>query len=127
MKRLLTIITTMMLAMTMEAQSPLILGESHAMLRVKNETKYLLLPVQEKEENAHIAVVDSRNEMVQRLNVRLAVDKVDYYVPLDLSKLSTLNSQLSTFDPRPSTLILDITFHGERRTTGAIKDFLCCK
>ena len=88
MKRLLTIITTMMLAMTMEAQSPLILGESHAMLRVKNETKYLLLPVQEKEENAHIAVVDSRNEMVQRLNVRLAVDKVDYYVPLDLSKLS---------------------------------------
>ena len=127
MKRLLTIITTMMLAMTMEAQSPLILGESHAMLRVKNETKYLLLPVQEKEENAHIAVVDSRNEMVQRLNVRLAVDKVDYYVPLDLSKLSTLNSQLSTFDPRPSTLILDITFHGERRTTGAIKDFVCWK
>ena len=71
------------------AQSPMILGENHAMLRVKQGKKYLLLPVQEKEENANIAVLNGHNEMVKRLNVRLAVDKVDYWVPLELS---TLNS-----------------------------------
>ena len=98
------------------AQSPMILGENHAMLRVKQGKKYLLLPVQEKEENANIAVLNGHNEMVKRLNVRLAVDKVDYWVPLELS---TLNSQLST--------LLDITFHGDRRQTGAIKDFACWK
>lgn len=103
--------TALLMAVTVKAQGPMILGENHAMLRVKQGTKYLLLPVQEKEENAHIAVLDGRNEMVKRLNVRLAVDKVDYYVPFE-----TRNAQL-----------LDITFHGDRRTTGAVKDFVCWK
>ena len=90
---------------------PKVLGENHAMVRVKQGQKYLLLPVQEKEENAHIAVLDGRNEMVKRLNVRLAVDKVDYYVPLELKQAQ----------------LLDITFQGDRRTTGAVKDFACWK
>ncbi|MBR5083111.1 MAG: DUF4980 domain-containing protein [Prevotella sp.] len=109
MKKLLTLMAAILMALTMKAQSPIILGENHAMLRLEQNKTYLLLPVQEKEENAHIAVLDERNEMVKRLNVRLAVDKVDYYVPLEIK-----NAQL-----------LDITFHGDRRTTGAVKDFVC--
>ena len=98
--------------LTAKAQTqPMVLSENHAMLRLKQETKYLLLPVQEKEENANIAVLDTRNEMVRRLNVRLAVDKVDYFVPFEIK-----NGQL-----------LDITFHGDKRTTGAMKDFVCWK
>ena len=103
--------TALLMAVTVKAQGPMILGDNHAMLRVKQGTKYLLLPVQEKEENANIAVLDIRNEMVQRLNVRLAVDKVDYFVPFEIR-----NGQL-----------LDITFHADKRTTGAMKDFVCWK
>ena len=97
---------------TGDLKSPMILGDNHAMMHLQAQgKKYLLLPVQEKEENAHIAVLDSRNEMVKRLNVRLAVDKVDYFVPFEIK-----NGQL-----------LDITFHGDKRTTGAVKDFVCWK
>jgi levanase/fructan beta-fructosidase len=109
MKKLLTLMAALLMAVTMKAQSPMILGENHAMLRLQQSKTYLLLPVQEKEENAHIAVLDKRNEMVSRLNVKLAVDKVDYFVPLEIK-----NGQL-----------LDITFHGDRRSTGAVKDFVC--
>ena len=110
MKRLM-MMTALLMAVTVKAQGPMILGDNHAMLRVKQGTKYLLLPVQEKEENANIAVLDIRNEMIQRLNVRLAVDKVDYFVPFEIR-----NGQL-----------LDITFHADKRTTGAMKDFVCWK
>ena len=97
---------------TGDLKSPMILGDNHAMMHLQAQgKKYLLLPVQEKEENAYIAVLDSRNEMVKRLNVRLAVDKVDYFVPFEIK-----NGQL-----------LDITFHGDKRTTGAVKDFVCWK
>ena len=111
MKKLVMMMTALLMAVTVKAQDAMILGENHAMLRVKQGTRYLLLPVQEKEENAHIAGLDEQNEMVKRLNVRLAVDKVDYLVPLEIG-----NAQL-----------LDITFHGDKRTTGAIKDFVCWK
>ena len=93
----------------MKAQ--MILSDTHAMLKLEQGKKYLLLPVQEKEEVAAIAVLDARNEMVMRLNVKLAVDKVDYYVPLELK----------------NACLLDIFFRGDRRTTGAIKDFACWK
>ena len=109
MKKLMTMTAVLLMAVTVTAQNPMILGNSHAMLRVSQTTKYLLLPVQEKEENAHIAVLDGQNEMVRRLNVRLAVDKVDYFVPLELK-----DAQL-----------LDITFQGDRRSTGAVRDFVC--
>ena len=97
-------------------ERPSVLGKSHAMLRVQPTNRYLLLPVQEREDNATIRVL-AGNQQVQTLNVRLAVDKVDYFVPLDLSALRT----------QSSTLLLDIVFHGDRRFTGAMKDFLCWK
>ena len=111
-KVMTTIVAAMLMGISAQAQvQPKVLGENHAMIRVEQGTKYLLLPVQEKEENAHIAVLDGRNEMVKRLNVRLAVDKVDYYVPFEINQAQ----------------LLDITFHGDRRSTGAVKDFACWK
>ena len=111
-KVMTTIVAAVLMATSAQAQvQPKVLGENHAMIRVEQGAKYLLLPVQEKEENAHIAVLDERNEMVKRLNVRLAVDKVDYYVPLEIKQAQ----------------LLDITFHGDRRSTGAVKDFACWK
>ena len=107
-----TIVVAVLMAISAQAQvQPMVLGENHAMMRMEQGKKFLLLPVQEKEENAHIAVLDGKNEMVKRLNVRLAVDKVDYYVPLEVKDFT----------------LLDITFQGERRTTGAVKDFACWK
>ena len=100
---------TLMMAQT---DAPRLLGNSHAMKRVVVQKRYLLLPVQEREENANIRVLVD-NQQVLSLNVRLAVDKVDYYVPLDLQRLGA------------SELQLDITFYGDRRFTGAMKDFLC--
>ena len=88
------------------------LADNHVMLRVGNtQSKYVLLPVQEAEEIAAIAVIDGSNNTVQRMNVKLAVDRVDYWVPYELK-----NAQL-----------LDIVFHGDRRLKGAIADFVCWK
>lgn len=118
LKRLfMTFVAAVLMFVVVPAQEkPLLLGNNHAMHRVDVKGKYLLLPVQEREENATIKVM-SDNQLVKSLNVRLAVDKVDYWVPLDLSRLSAPNSHL----------LLDITFHGDRRFTGAMKDFLCWK
>ena len=88
------------------------LADNHVMLRVGNtQSKYVLLPVQEAEEIAAISVIDGSNNTVQRMNVKLAVDRVDYWVPYELK-----NAQL-----------LDIVFHGDRRLKGAIADFVCWK
>ncbi len=73
--------------------------------------KFLLLPVQESEDIASIAVLNSRNDMVQRLNVKLAVDRVDYWVPYELK----------------GARLLDIEFHGDRRQKGAVAEFACWK
>ena len=50
-----------------------ILGERHAMMRLDSQKRYLLLPVEEKEESAHIRVVKD-NRLVKTFNCRLAVD-----------------------------------------------------
>lgn len=108
-RSLFTLAAMMTLSSAFAQMQPKVLGERNAMVRVTQEKKYLLLPVEEKEENATIAILDERNEPVKRLNVRLAVHKVDYFVPLELK-----NGQL-----------LDITFNGDRHTKGVVKDFVC--
>ena len=101
-----------MLALTMQAQvKATVLGDRHAMLKVKQGEKYLLLPVQESEDIAAITVLNGQNDMVQRMNVKLAIDRVDYYVPYELNGAS----------------LLDIEFHGDRRQKGAVGEFVCWK
>ena len=90
--------------------APKILGDRHALLRLDKQKKFLLLPVEEKEENAHIRVVRN-NQLVKTLNCRLAVDKVDYFVPYEVGEGE----------------LFDISFNGNTRATGAIDDFACWK
>ena len=108
MKKLLLTLLAVLTATLAEAQRPDILGDSHAMLRLGQGQRYLLLPVEEKAEMANIRVLKN-NTIVQTLNVRLAVDKVDYYVPLELK----------------GTHLLDIFFRGDRRTKGALSELAC--
>ena len=76
------LLAAMLMTATAKAQvTPMVLGDSHAMLKMEQGKKYVLLPVQESEDIASIAVLNNQNDMVQRLNVKLAVDRVDYYVP----------------------------------------------
>ena len=99
---LATLFAFSMTSLTATAQiaTPQHLSDAHTMVRVNASQRFLLLPVEEKEENAHVDIV-CNNQVVKGFNLRLAVDKVDYLVPLDLSK----------FD---KNLLLDITFHGDR-------------
>ena len=86
MKRtVISIVAGLLMTMTAQAQ-PQVLGKSHAMQRVEVKNHYLLLPVQEREDNATIKVL-ANNQQVQKFNVRLAVDKVDYYVPLEVCSI----------------------------------------
>ena len=112
--KLLTLLAMLTLAIGGNAQTLQVLGDNHAMQRVEVKTHYLLLPVQEKEEIANIHIIVD-NEQRQAFNVKLAVDKVDYYVPVDIRRFGS------------ESILLDINFHGDRRTTGPIKDFVCWK
>ena len=110
MKKLLMTLMAMMTCCLLDAQTiaPRILGDSHVMLSLEKQTRYLLLPVEEKAEIAHIRVLKDNN-VCQTLNARLAVDKVDYFVPLELKKAD----------------LLDISFRGDRRTKGAMSELAC--
>ena len=107
MKRtVISFVATALMATSVQAQ-PKILSDNHAMISLERGSKYVLLPVEEKAENASVRVINKDNQTTTRPNVRLAVDNVDYYVPLEIKDGQTL----------------DIIFHGDRRTKGAVKDF----
>ena len=113
-KLLLTAMAATMCCLVQAQSQPQLLGNNHALNRLTVSQDYLLLPVQEREDNATIRVLADNRE-VQKLNIRLAVDKVDYFVPLDIRRFGVKD------------ITLDIFFHGDRRFTGAMKDFLCWK
>jgi levanase/fructan beta-fructosidase len=108
----ISIVAALLTSLSAQAQvTPMVLSENHAMVRLETGCKYVLLPVEEKAENANIRIIGMENQSTRRPNVRLAVDNVDYYVPLEVK-----DGQL-----------LDIIFHGDRRTTGNMKGFACWK
>lgn len=108
----ISIVAALLTSLSAQAQvNPMVLSENHAMVRLETGCKYVLLPVEEKAENANIRIIGMENQSMRRPNVRLAVDNVDYYVPLEIK-----DGQL-----------LDIIFHGDRRTTGNMKGFACWK
>ena len=109
--RTIACLATLFMAIGGYAQvTPKILGDRHAMLRLDSQKKYLLLPVEEKMEHAHIRVVRD-NQLVKTLNCRLAVDKVDYFVPYEVGEGE----------------LFDISFNDNMRATGAIDGFACWK
>lgn len=60
------------------------LGEGQSIVRVDTQAKYLLLPVEESSPESKLYMIVN-NEVMRTLNVRLAIHKVDYFVPVDLS------------------------------------------
>lgn len=97
--------------MLMHAQS--FLSQNHAIKRVITSDKYILLPVEEDENNAHIRVIKD-NQVVKEFNCKLAINKTDYSVPLDISEYG-------------GDVLLDIQFTGDKHSIGLIKDFACWK
>ena len=93
----------------MHAQS--FLSSNHAIKRVKTTDKYILLPVEEEEGYAHIRVIKD-NQVVKEFNCKLAINKTDYNVPLDVSKYG-------------GDVLLDIQFSGDKRSIGLINNFVC--
>lgn len=94
------------------AQAPQQLSDHHALKRLSTEKQYVLLPVEESAENAHIRVLRG-GEMLKEFNCRLAINKVDYYVPLDMQQLGE------------DDVVLDIVFPENRRSSGSLMGFAC--
>lgn len=91
------------------------LSSNHCIYHISKPSNYLLLPVQEKAEMCNVKVVDNNNQ-VKTLNVRLAVNHIDYYVPLSLKPYSGSKG-----------LALDIHVNGTYRNDGDLPGFTCWK
>ena len=103
------------LAIAASAQDARFLSSNHCIYRINEQKNYLLLPVQEKAEMCNIKVVKN-NSQVKALNVRLASNHVDYYVPLDLKQFG-----------KDAHLALDIHVNGTYRNDGELSGFTCWK
>ncbi len=60
------------------------LGDGQSIVQIENQKKFLLLPVEEASPEAKLYMI-ADNDVVRNMNVRLAINKVDYFVPVDLS------------------------------------------
>ena len=60
------------------------LGDGSAMIQVNSQKKYLIIPVEEAMPDVQVSMIVSTRE-VKNFTVRLAVNKVDYFVPVDIS------------------------------------------
>ena len=91
-KVMTTIVAAVLMATSAQAQvQPRVLGDNHVMVSIDTNYKYVLLPVEERAENASVRVIDKDNQSYRRPNVRLSVDHVDYYVPLEIKDGQTLD------------------------------------
>ena len=97
------------------AQETQFLSSNHCLYRIQQKDKCLLLPIQESAEMSNIKVI-AGNKQMKSLNVRLAMNKVDYYVPLYLDEFN-----------EEKTLALDIHVNGNYRNDGGISTFTCWK
>ena len=97
------------------AQETQFLSNNHCLYRIQQDGKCLLIPVQESAEMSNIKVI-AGNKQMKSLNVRLAMNRVDYYVPLYLDEFNG-----------EKTLALDIHVNGNYRNDGGISTFTCWK
>ena len=117
-KKLVTALIALGCTMTIQAQEVQFLSNNHSLYRINSENqskKYLLLPVQESAEVSNIKVIGGSRQL-KTLNVRLANNHIDYYVPLCLQE----------FDNEKG-LMLDVHVNGTYRTDGGISTFSCWK
>ena len=117
-KKLVTALIALGCTMTIQAQEVQFLSNNHSLYRINSDNqskKYLLLPVQESAEVSNIKVIGSSRQL-KTLNVRLANNHIDYYVPLCLQE----------FDAEKG-LMLDVHVNGTYCTDGGISTFSCWK
>lgn len=91
------------LTVTAQALQPKVLADDHVLVKVACNDRYVLLPVEESQNNDHIRVIKD-NGVVQELNVRLAVNKADYYMPLDIQRFAGVQAK----GQAPKNVLLDI-------------------
>lgn len=90
------------------------LGVNNTLVRITGAGKYLLLPVQESNDDARVSVL-ADGKIEKTINVRLAKSKVDYFVPFDL-------------DPyRGHDILLNIVTTQNRSNIREAKDDACWK
>lgn len=90
------------------------LGVNNTLVRITGAEKYLLLPVQESNDDAKVSVL-ADGKIEKTINVRLAKSKVDYFVPFDL-------------DPyRGHDILLNIVTTQNRSNIREAKDDACWK
>lgn len=90
------------------------LGVNNTLVRITGTGKYLLLPVQESNDDAKVSVL-ADGKIEKTINVRLAKSKVDYFVPFDL-------------DPyRGYDILLNIVTTQNRSNIREAKDDACWK
>ena len=102
-------------AQPIAAQQTHFLSSNHCIYRIQTAGKYLLLPVQESAEMSNIKVMGNHS-VLQTLNVRLAANHIDYYVPLALDSYRGMEG-----------LALDIHVNGTYRNDGELSGFSCWK
>lgn len=100
------------------AQSPDLkiehLSDTHTFVRVNTDKKYVLLPIQESAPESGVNIItDSKSDQI--LQIRLAMSKIDYYVPFDVS----------SYKGRP--LLLDVVQTAGRESIRNAKDDACWK
>ena len=113
-KKLVTALIALGCTMTVQSQEVQFLSNNHSLYRINSDNqskKYLLLPVQESAEVSNIKVIGSSRQL-KTLNVRLANNHIDYYVPLCLQE----------FDDEKG-LMLDVHVNGTYRTDEGISTF----
>ena len=88
---IISIAALLLSTMALQAQTLDIehLAGGNTIVRVSEpqNTRYLLLPIEEKAPEAPVKIICG-NDLSRTISVRLALDKVDYMVPLDLSEWS---------------------------------------
>lgn len=117
-KKLVTALIALGCTMTIQAQEVQFLSNNHSLYRINSDNqskKYLLLPVQESAEVSNIKVIGGSRQL-KTLNVRLANNHIDYYVPLCLQEFDDVKG-----------LMLDVHVNGTYRTDGGISTFSCWK
>ena len=110
-KNMLSALALMLGMLPVQAQQVEFLGDNQSLVRINTNNRYLLIPVQERAEMAHVRVVKN-NQLAQTFNVRLAVDKIDYFVPLDLNTVS-------------GEAVLQVKVPAQQHVNKAFKDYSC--
>lgn len=102
----------------LHAQTTHFLSDNHVMQRISTNSKYLLLPVEESRENDHVRILQDQ-KVVKEFNCKLAMNKIDYFVPLNLDEFGGKD------------ILLDITISrgnaNEQARHTSTKDFICWK